>query len=65
MAATDGLLAGRRRRAERLANTLHIPLFLRADGEIARFPPGERIEPSPRALPTSHWHEPQPEERYE
>jgi hypothetical protein len=47
-------LAERRAAAERMAYSLGIALYLRPDGTIAQFPPGERIAPPANALPTPH-----------
>jgi hypothetical protein len=52
-------IGSQRREAERLTYALGIPLYLRDDGQIAQFPPGERIEPPPAALPTPHTCKPQ------
>jgi hypothetical protein len=47
-----------RARAERMAYSLGITLFLREDGTIAQNPPGEKIKPPPSALPTDQGHTP-------
>ncbi|HJU18991.1 MAG TPA: hypothetical protein VJ770_21255 [Stellaceae bacterium] len=53
------VLETRRKKALDLAYMLGIPLYLRSDGGIAQFPPGERIEPPQGAVPTPHGRGPQ------
>lgn len=48
--------AQRRRKAEELAYSLGIALYLRDDGTIAQFGPGELIDPGPRSRPLGHGH---------
>lgn len=48
--------AERRRKAEELAYALGIALYLRDDGTIAQFGPGELIDPGPKSRPLGHGH---------
>lgn len=49
-------LTAARRRAAHMAYALGIALFLRPDGTINQFAPGERILPAPGATPIPHGH---------
>jgi hypothetical protein len=47
-----------RRQAERIAYALSVVLYLREDGSVHLKPPGEKIDPGPRARPQPHGHDP-------
>lgn len=49
-------LTAARQKAEQLAYSLGIALYLRPDGTIGQSPPGELIAPPPSAVPTMHGH---------
>jgi hypothetical protein len=49
-------MTAQRRRAEAMAYSLGIALYLRDDGTFGQFPPGERIDPAPGSTPIGHGH---------
>lgn len=43
-----------RAKVQRIADNLQIPLYVREDGSVHQFPPGEKVTPDPAMGPQSN-----------